>query len=57
MQVGDLVRFKRDISGLERAMGIVLKKRGHTVTVKWWGHHTFIDDEDTYFLEVFSESR
>jgi len=57
MQVGDLVRFKRDISGLEKAMGIVLKKRGHTVTVKWWGHHTFIDDEDTYFLEVFSASR
>jgi hypothetical protein len=51
------VRFKHDISGLEKARGIVLRKRGYTVTVKWWGHHTFIDDEDTYFLEVYSESR
>ena len=57
MKVGDLVRFKHDISGLEKARGIVLRKRGYTVTVKWWGHHTFIDDEDTYFLEVYSESR
>jgi len=57
MKVGDMVRFKRDISGLEKALGIILEKRAHLVTVKWWEHHSDIVSEDTCFLEVISESR
>jgi hypothetical protein len=58
MKVGDLVRFRRDIVGLEGAMGIVLEEHDeHNITVKWWNHHDHIAEEDVYFLETISESR
>ena len=57
MEIGDLVRFGRDIAGLEKAMGIVLFEHEHSITVKWWNHYDHIVKEDAYFLEVISESR
>ena len=58
MKVGDLVRFKRDIVGLEHAVGIILQEDSeNTVTVKWWNHYEHKAEEDTDFLEIFSESR
>ena len=41
MQVGDLVRFKRDISGLEKAMGIVEDDRPKEKTA--YGIKTYKD--------------
>ena len=57
MQVGDLVRFKRHLQGLEKAIGVVLKAYRHSAVVQWTHHYDKDPIEtDKSFIEVIDAS-
>ena len=38
MKIGDLVRFKQDVKGLENVYGVVVKKYEETALIQWANH-------------------
>ena len=38
MKSGDLVRFKKDVKGLENVYGVVIKKYEETALIQWANH-------------------
>jgi|TARA_R110002110_G_scaffold3072_2_gene15720 hypothetical protein len=38
LKIGDLVRFKQDVKGLENVYGVVVKKYEETALIQWANH-------------------
>ena len=57
MKVGDIVRFKKKVLGLEQQRGIIVGDDGFSVDVYWYKDTKHMISELKEFLEVVSESR
>ena len=61
MKIGDLVRYDKALSGLEKCMGVIVATDGLAFVVQWLGRHTLGGQETSVeladFLEVVSDSR
>ena len=57
MKVGDIVRFKKKVLGLEEQRGIIVGDDGFSVDVYWYKDTKHMISELKEFLEVVSESR
>ena len=57
MKVGDIVRFKKDVLGLENQRGIVVADNGGAVDVYWYKGPKMIITDLKGFLVVVNESR
>jgi hypothetical protein len=63
VQVGDLVKYDKSLSGLENCTGLIIGLDGLAFVVQWFDRHSkFVPGSETSvelpeFLEVISESR
>jgi|TARA_R100000329_G_scaffold141044_1_gene123583 hypothetical protein len=57
VKVGDIVRFKKKVLGLEKQRGIIVGDDGFSVDVYWYKDAKHMISELKEFLEVVSESR
>ena len=57
MKVGDIVRFKKKVLGLEKQRGIIVGDDGFSVDVYWYKDAKRVSSELKEFLEVVNESR
>jgi hypothetical protein len=68
VKVGDLVKYKKSMSGLEKCLGIIVARNGKAFDIRWLDRHTrkrgigaLVGRETSVeipdFLEVVSESR
>ena len=63
MKIGDLVKYDKALSGLEKCMGVIVAVDGTAFVVQWFDQHvgkiglleTSMEVAD--FLEVVSENR
>lgn len=62
MEIGDLVKYDKSLSGLENCMGVIIGLDGQAFVVQWLDRHThpFTGSEKSVelpeFLEVVSSS-
>ena len=40
MQIGDLVKYDKSLTGLEKCMGIIIGLNGQAFVVQWMDRHT-----------------
>jgi len=57
MKVGDIVRFKKKVLGLEIQRGIIVGDDRFSVDVYWYKDAKRVSSELKEFLEVVNESR
>ena len=63
MKVGDLVKYKKSLRGLEQCMGVIIGLAGSAFEVQWMDRHSkFVPGSETSvelpeFLEVVSGNR
>jgi len=68
MKIGDLVKYKKSLRGLEQCMGVIIGPAGGAFEVQWMDRHTrkrgigaSVERETSVempeFLEVVSENR
>jgi len=55
MKVGDLVRYKPEMRGLEKLMGLVLEFNSDWAVIRWNVKRTLVDSTVTHITEELSE--
>ena len=63
MKIGDLVKYKKSLRGLENCMGVIIGLSGPAFVIQWLDQHSkFVPGSEKSveipdFLEVVSETR
>ena len=63
MKIGDLVKYKKSLRGLENCMGVIIGLSGPAFVIQWLDQHSqFVPGSEKSveipeFLEVISEAR
>jgi hypothetical protein len=63
VEIGDLVKYDKALSGLEKCMGVIVAVDGTAFVVQWFDRHSmFVPGSETSveladFLEVISGNR